>query len=66
MNRMFGFMNIPLQIDTNTMMQMTEEDLFLSMWDIYNFVQEEACDTQVYKMWSEKLQEIVNESDDLL
>lgn len=62
-NRLFHMLNIPLYLLAETVETNSEEDLFLTCWDIVHFAQQEACDDQVYKMWKEKINKLIEEND---
>jgi hypothetical protein len=61
--RLFHLLNIPLHLLTETVERSSEEDLFLTCWDIIHFAQQEACDDQIYKLWKVKINKLIEEND---
>ena len=54
-NKLCNIYNIPFEIDGESAMDISEEELFLSLWDVHMFIEEEKHNTQLYKMLVNKM-----------
>jgi hypothetical protein len=55
-NNIFRFLEIPVEIDTSALFNTCEEELFLTLWDATVFAIEKNNNSQLYKMWMEKIE----------
>lgn len=54
-NEVFKQLSIAFEIDLNTLNTICEEDLFLTLWDANVFAYERKTNSQLYKMWMDKV-----------
>ena len=60
-NKVFKQLDIPIEIDPNTLSSICEEELFLTLWDANMFAFEKKENSQLYKLWMEKVHMLTND-----
>lgn len=59
LNKHCRYFRLPFELDDQTACDFSEEDLFLYFWDVWIFTQEGLKNSQLYRMWAEKMQEVL-------